>query len=352
MKNKMRKNVGVLALLFGAIMTTTQTLAAEFSALNAQAATGPATTELSGPTMASGNEQSNLKQEPAVISMSSAKAMILAVTHAGNRIVAVGDRGIIRISDDGVVFRQAKSVPSQATLTSVSFVNDKEGWVAGHWGVVLHTVDGGETWALQHENVKEDLPYFSIMFLNKEHGFVVGLWSTMLETHDGGVTWESIKIPPPKGSTKADRNLLCLFASPKGALLIAAEGGIVYRSTDNGESWIPVETGNRGSFWTGAALTNGDLLVAGLAGNMFRSKDDGKTWQRVETGVRSSITEIVSFPDGKVEAVGLDGLTLTSNDSGLTFTAFQREDRLDITAATINQKSQLILFSREGVASK
>ena len=74
---------------------------------------------------------------------------MLAITRAGARLVAVGERGSILLSDDsGVSWRQAK-VPVSVTLTAVQFPNAKAGWAVGHLGVVLHSADGGETWAKQ-----------------------------------------------------------------------------------------------------------------------------------------------------------------------------------------------------------
>ena len=46
------------------------------------------------------------------------KAAIIAATLAGKRIVAVGDYGVVALSDDGKKFRQAKSVPTRRRLNS------------------------------------------------------------------------------------------------------------------------------------------------------------------------------------------------------------------------------------------
>ncbi|WP_044530250.1 WD40/YVTN/BNR-like repeat-containing protein, partial [Herbaspirillum sp. B65] len=79
--------------------------------------------------------------------------MMLGTARAGSRIVAVGAYGYIILSDDGgASYRQAEQVPVDTTLTSVSFVDDKQGWAAGHGGVILHTVDGGKTWQLQRSD--------------------------------------------------------------------------------------------------------------------------------------------------------------------------------------------------------
>ena len=303
------------------------------------------------PAVASPPVGNGLVQMPAVISEGSLTSAVLAVTREGDRIVTVGDRGVILLSDDGVKFHQAKAVPTRATLTSVSFVSDKEGWAAGHWGVILHTTDGGETWTLQRDNLIEDRPLFTAFFTDSQNGFAAGLWSTLLATHDGGKIWQALTVPAAKHSAKADRNLLKMFSTAKGTLLIAAEAGTVYLSTDKGATWVPVESGSRGSFWTGISLKSGTILMGGLAGNLFRSVDDGKKWAQVTLTTRSSITDMVQLPDGKIIAAGLDGLSLASDDDGKTFVAGQREDRLSITALVATQKGVPLLFSKEGLVT-
>src|SRR5512144_1373681 len=68
---------------------------------------------------------------PAVHAVNAAQATMLAATRAGARIVAVGDHGIVLLSDDGgKSHRQAKLVPLDATLTSITFIDEKLGWAA------------------------------------------------------------------------------------------------------------------------------------------------------------------------------------------------------------------------------
>jgi photosystem II stability/assembly factor-like uncharacterized protein len=279
------------------------------------------------------------------------QATMLASARAGARIVAVGDHGVVLLSDDGgKTHRQAKQVPVDVTLTSVSFVDALNGWAVGHWGVVLRTQDGGETWARQRSDTQQDRPLFAVHFFNAKEGVAVGLWSLVLVTHDGGVNWQTITIQPPEGSKRADLNLLGLFADAKGNLYAPGERGMVLRSDDRGQQWRYLPTGYAGSFWTGTALPNGGLLVAGLRGSMYRSDDDAKTWQRVNTGSQSSITALASS-GSQVLGVGLDGLTLRSRDDGANFAMQTREDRLPLTAALFNDQGVPVIYSRQGVVA-
>jgi photosystem II stability/assembly factor-like uncharacterized protein len=289
-----------------------------------------------------------LKPQPAEITPAATRAMILSATRAGKRIVAVGNHGVVLLSDtDGADFRQAKSVPVRSTLTAVFFVDGKTGWAVGHWGVVMRTDDGGETWSLQRCDTSVDQPLFSVWFRDRQRGYAVGLWSLMISTLDGGKTWTQVKLPLPPGGKKVDRNLFKIFANRMGTLFVAAEQGMVLRSHD-GENWSYADTGYKGSFWTGIVLNNGTLLVGGLRGTIYRSTDDGRTWRESKSDFRSSITDFAET-GGKVYAAGLDGVFLESTDGGVTFKGSQRGDRLPFTAVSVNSAGKLVKFSKAGV---
>lgn len=87
----------------------------------------------------------------AVKSKLAVESLMLGVTRAGTRMVAVGEFGNIILSDDnGKTWRQANRVPTTMTLTSVVFVNDKKGWAVGHDSVIITTDDSGENWVRQY----------------------------------------------------------------------------------------------------------------------------------------------------------------------------------------------------------
>jgi len=288
------------------------------------------------------------KIQPAEATSAATRAMILSSARAGKRIVAVGNHGIVLLSDtDGDDFRQAKSVPVRSTLTAVFFIDEKTGWAAGQWGVVLRTDDAGENWALQRYDMSVDQPLFSVWFRDRDRGYAVGLWALLIATVDGGKTWTQVTLPPPPGRKKADRNLLKIFANRMGTLFVAAEQGMVLKSYD-GEHWTYINTGYKGSFWTGIVLNNGTLLVGGLRGTIYRSIDDGRSWREAKLEFKSSITDFAEA-GGKVYAAALDGVFLESDDHGATFKGSQREDRLPFTAISVNSVGKLVRFSKQGV---
>ncbi|KWR75048.1 WD40/YVTN/BNR-like repeat-containing protein [Cupriavidus sp. IDO] len=278
--------------------------------------------------------------EPARHVSNAAAAPLLASARAGNRVVAVGDHGVILLSDDGVKFRQAKMVPVRSLLTSVQFLDARRGYAAGHDGVVLGTQDGGETWILLRAEPGVEQPILSMHFDSLEHGIAVGLYGWAIETRDAGRTWSGLDV---EAGENADRHLLHMFASSRGSLFIVGEGGTIYRSTDRGKSWEGTTTGDKGSLWYGLVLSDGTLLACGMRGHVYRSSDDGKTWQSVEAHTSQSLTGIAQLADGSVIVVGMAGTVLESRDHGKTFTFTERVEQEALTAVLPDGSRPLLL---------
>lgn len=287
---------------------------------------------------------SSLKEPPRLVAPQ--KASVIAVALAGKRIVAVGDYGVVILSDDGKLYRQAKAVPTRAVLTSVFFLDDRRGWAAGHDGTIVTTADAGETWQLLREEPGKERALLSIWFENPLHGLAVGQFGLMLETDDGGKTWRERR--PVEAAEQAEKHLIQIVPGANGLLLIAAESGSIFRSEDAGRNWKAIQTANKGSFWTGKALADGSLLIAGMRGHVFRSDDRGNTWKEIASGTQQSLTEIVQHSDGSIAVVGNSGVVLSSKDSGRSFLLTVRVDRVNLTAAVAGAAGDA-LFSLAGV---
>lgn len=270
---------------------------------------------------------------------------LLAAARAGNRIVAVGDHGIVLLSEDGTKFRQAKVVPVRSMLTSVQFMNARRGYAAGHDGVVLGTEDGGETWTLLRSAPSTEQPILSLYLDNPDHGIAVGLYGWAIETHDAGRTWREFHMGTGE---EADRHLFHVFASNRGTLLIAGEAGTIFRSADRGKSWQALSIENKGSLWYGRSLVDGTLLLCGMRGHLYRSSDDGQSWQAVQSNTTQSLTGITQLIDGSVMVVGTAGTVLISTDSGKTFTLTERPGQEPLTAVIANGSQPPVLVSMTG----
>lgn len=277
---------------------------------------------------------------------------LLGAARAGSRMVAVGEHGLVLLSDDdGHSWRQAQRVPLDATLSAVTFVDPKHGWAVGQWGAILATDDGGQTWREQRLDATVDQPLFSVAFTSERDGYAVGLWSLLLETHDGGRSWTKSTLPRAAGRAKADLNLYSVFGDRQGAVYIAAEQGRVAKTVDGGHSWSWLDTGGKGSLWSGMAGSNGRVVVGGLLGSLFESRDGGATWTPLHAGATGSITSLAEV-DGRLLGVGLDGTVLRERAGTNELEAEQRPDRAALTAALLDEHGQPVLFSMSGVLTR
>lgn len=238
-----------------------------------------------------------------------------AATRAGQRLVVVGERGIVVLSDDaGGSWRQARYVPTSATLTQVSFVDEGQGWAVGHGGMILHSKDGGESWEKQADGVAlaeatmqavreaqvrqpddgslaraeraaaylidegADKPLLDVQFKDSQQGWAVGAYNLFFETKDGGKTWHSV------GMRLDNPQALHLYAVrvQGDRVLVAGEQGLIYLSRDGGQSFQQLDSPYDGSWFTATFLPDGSFIVAGLRGNAYRSDDEGRSWHPLE----------------------------------------------------------------------
>lgn len=271
---------------------------------------------------------------------------LLDVTAAGPRLVAVGERGHVLLSDDqGQTWRQARDVPTRTTLTCVHASDAKQLWAAGHGGVILRSADAGETWSVAAGKADGADVLLSIRVEAGGRGLAVGGFGIAFETRDGGKTWANATLVAGEAG---ERHLNRLFVAPSGAWLIAAEGGHVLRQGTPGEVWQAVKTPYAGSLWGGTAL--GDTLLAcGMRGNLVTSRDDGRSWSHQSVPEAGSFTAAVALPGGRAALVGVDG-TLAWGEPGLAKLRFQRlDDRATLTGAVALPTGALVLATMAGM---
>lgn len=271
-----------------------------------------------------------------------------AITRAGSRLVSVGVRGLIVLSDDdGRTWRQVAS-PVSSDLVAVRFVSARQGWAAGHGGVILVSGDGGERWVKQldgrmsagllaahfarlaaagdaraarlrkevernYENGPE-MPMLDLWFENEQRGWAVGPFGTILGTRDGGRTWVS-------WIEKVDSDKMLHYNAVRGVggdVYLASEQGTLFKLDRARERFAPLATGYKGSFF-GVIGTRDCVIAYGLRGSAYRSRDGGASWQRLTTGVPGGLTGASLLDDGRLLFVSQDGRLVISGDQGDSF---------------------------------
>jgi photosystem II stability/assembly factor-like uncharacterized protein len=97
-----------------------------------------------------------------------------------------GANNIVHTTDGGRTW--ATQYPHQAQWNSLYFLNEAEGWAAGNG--ILHTSDGGRTWNYQWKPKTTGVFVRQVVFDGK-NGWALTT-TTLLRTVDGGVTWTEV----------------------------------------------------------------------------------------------------------------------------------------------------------------
>lgn len=325
-------------------------------------------------------------ERPAMKTARASQMAALAITRAGERLVSVGEAGVVLLSDDnGMSWRQA-DVPVALSLTAVQFLDHRTGYATGHMGVVLKSTDGGEHWTrlmdgmraagltLQHaESVRAalpadadadlvkraerairnaeqlvsdgpDKPFLGLHFSDAEHGFVFGAYNLILHTSDGGRSWTSWadRVANPRGLH------LYGMAAAAGRLFLAGEQGLLLRADAAGEQFEPIDSPYKGSYF-GIEAADGVIVAYGLRGNVFRSSDGGDSWHKVESGVTASISGAARLPGGGLVLLSQRGDLLVGKDPLGDFAVHQANPPLPLAGLAVAGDGTAIAASLAGV---
>lgn len=309
---------------------------------------------------------------PAQHSALAPRTLLTGLARAGQRVVAVGQRGHVLFSDDAGRTWQQAEVPVSADLVAVQFPTATAGWAVGHDGVVLHSADAGQTWTRQldgrglgdvlvaHYTRSGDAqwlaearrfaaqgaenPFLDVWFDDAQHGTIVGAFGLVLRTADGGQTWE------PLLHAADNPKALHLYAVRRiGAeLFIAGEQGTALRLDRTSGRFNALTLPYQGTLF-GLAGHGSVVLAHGLRGNVVRSTDGGNNWHSVPTGVGVGLTASTRDERGRYVIVSQAGHVLVSGDDGASFHLAKVERPIPAAAVASAGASALIVAGPRGV---
>lgn len=328
-------------------------------------------------TMSAQSNALDLLNQPAKMSSLATNSVLLSITSAGDRLVAVGERGFILSSEDNGKNWQQSQVPVSVTLTKVSFINDKTGWAIGHGGVVLKSEDAGNSWTkifdgavaaqieLQAANAENDFsraskwrlkeaqnlvssgpdkPFLDLYFFDENKGLIVGAYGLVFATSDGGLTWRSLigHVPNQFGMH------LYNIHPVDGSVYLVGERGVVFKGDQQLINFEKIETPYKGSFFGMINSINNDLILFGLRGNILRLANDNPDWQHSTMPQPVALTAGIKLSGGELILVDETGQVLLSTDNGSNFTLLNVPQFPGLTSVTEASDGTLVMTSVRG----
>ncbi len=274
-----------------------------------------------------------------------AKSLLLDVARAGQRLVTVGDRGHVLLSDDeGRTWRQV-IVPTRAMLTGVSFGDAQHGWAVGHDGIILATADAGETWTRQDSGQDLETVWLDVFFSDARIGLAAGAYGKAMLTMDGGKTWQPAAAPPD------ELHLNHIAPTASDTIYVAGEAGTLLTSTNARTGWRALDVAYDGSLYGTLPLGDGKLLTFGLRGRVFYSDDAGETWSPRETSAPVLIQAGLRLKSGVIVLAGLGGNFHVSRDGGASFRHWQPAEYTGgVSARLESTDGALLVVGEKGVA--
>lgn len=228
--------------------------------------------------------------------------------------VAGGEQGAILLSNqqDAVEWNNINT-GQRSSIRAIHYLPDQQRLAAiGENGLLLLSDDGGNQWQ------KIDLPTAAELtdFISVSPSL------TLIACADGSfLRSENIEAQWERVTTHSSAYITRLFYDLDQNTLIAlsAEGEILL-SDDGGKLWAPVAHAHEYLTDIVQLSSNKKLLVSGANGTLLQSNNGGRTWSSLPSLTSTSIDGIMAITDTSIIAYGEGGLLLQSNDAGNSWT--------------------------------
>ena len=343
----------------------------------------------------------DLLDTPALEARLADQASLLDLALTGDRLVAVGEHGIILARDLTDKVWQQQMAPVGVTLTAVAFNSIGVGLAVGHGGVILRSDDNGESWtrvadgrglfrqvidaararydalaaeievlvgaddatlsrleddlfemAFRRETAEQSLQYgpswplLDVVFTDEDTVWSVGAFGMLFRSGNRGRSWE---LASDRIDNFDDLHLNALLQTGAGSLLIAGEAGVLIRSTDGGETFERFDSYDGLSIF-GLAEAEGFIVAYGFGNTVQVSRDDGVNWDSVQLEENPLLIGDLSLGSDRVGLIGGSGLMVEFGPDGPIETRRPTGERVFLSAGVRLADGTLQLVSEAGVS--
>ncbi|MCE1189345.1 MAG: choice-of-anchor A family protein [Ignavibacteria bacterium] len=263
-------------------------------------------------------------------------ALTITNAQSGNIYAGTANGAVLYSSTDGSVWTNITNSLSVGQVWSIATSAAKRGTVViGTDKGVYTSVNDGAKWDTTNL-MKKDIR--SIVTLNSGT-LVAGTWGDgVYKSIDNGLTWVAMN------KDLGCLNVNSLFVDNNGDLLAATFGGGIMRYSIISNAWVamPIEYKY---IWSLHAAQNGVLYAATYGGGIYRSADGGTTWSTMNDGLTNQyVYAITQDKNDNLIATSWSGGVYTV-DHGTNSWRTLGLDGAGISSVHINSVSGAIIVS-------
>ena len=215
--------------------------------------------------------------------------------------VAVGENGLVEVSNDTGSHWSTVSIPVKSTLNAVTMIEPITIVAAGDSGYVLRSTNGQNWTAFQIDPNERFTGLSSDLYGNV---YLVSESGVVRKSSDKGVTWT-------KKGPKFGQSLLAVKSPSSSIVIVSGTKGLEAHSIDGGLNW-KVDTLTSVNLGHIAVAGTSAWYVAGEKWSLFRSSDTGQSWQKIVV-----VADTVGFGNAEFHDLGF-----FSRDTGILFVRY------------------------------
>lgn len=272
----------------------------------------------------------------------------MTIDSAGRIFVWTSGSGVYRSADTGKTWSLYNNGLPMLTMWRGAATTLKNGYLfvannQQHLLFRIHETDPNAHW--ENSSIlgdSSDIVINDIVADPRGEVYIAGSQHGVLRSDDNGATWlEKGHLKDSISKNSVDKNVSFLSIDGNGNLFAGLKYGVIFRSSDKGESWVKLPTRNPDNRNLNCLLAapNGNLIIGNspntLGGKMYVSLDTAKTWKLVyqrpanTQEQKNNIDKIIRVPGSNVLYANAHGPTLRSVDYGVTWSIRDTDKRGD-----------------------
>ena len=252
---------------------------------------------------------------------------------SSTRVVAFGTAGVELISTDaGETWTRNIADASRRDIWNCYFFNSTTGFIVGSGGLIMKTIDGGNTWVSKTSNTSNIL--YDIEFFDANNGIAVGSAGTVDRTADGGETW-TVATSTGAGSLYK----VCIVNS---TIVYAGNSsstpGYLLKSTNFGQSFLAATPAQITSAVYGMYAADADHIWAATSSNGIVATANAtttNTWA-VQQADANTIYDVKFINSTTAFAVDAKGFVLATTNTGGAWASTQLSTIKQVRAVSYN----------------